>query len=245
VDVIRASGDDTLTGPDTTAHADVVAVAYGDVDVSTREAFAADLNEDVRPSCFRQQRLFRDCHHPFACPGVEDGGQRLTDQQVASPVVDVEQHRQRAGSWIDDAGGVHVVRFDHQRVRTAGNLEGNTGDGAKRCVGSRDMRLQSDSIGSHDSEERCAFVVRRAKCCHDVGDHAGNGGTHRERAARGGTAASSERLVALVEPGPGSGETGFGELQGALCVFDAAPWHRAVGKESLGPRQLRTAALDG
>src|SRR5262249_39252843 len=127
LDFIRPANHDAIADADAVADTDLIAIADRDVDVSPREAFAADLHEHVRPSSLVQDGGFRHGGNADSVVPVQDSGPVLPDEELAGAVVDVELDWQRTCFWIDDSGVVPVIGPQRDRIRTAGNLECDVG----------------------------------------------------------------------------------------------------------------------
>src|SRR5687768_17373876 len=94
LDVVGAACDDTLSRLDAAPHANQVAVACSDLDVSPGKALAAHLHKDIWPAGLHQDGVVGNSDHPLATAGVKDRDRRLTDEEMAGAIVDVELHGQ-------------------------------------------------------------------------------------------------------------------------------------------------------
>src|SRR5262245_17713986 len=77
-----AAAHDTFSRADAALHANAVAVLGGNLDVSPGEAFAPNLNDDVRPAGLDEDGLLRNGQHPRAVVFVKERRPHLTDEQL-------------------------------------------------------------------------------------------------------------------------------------------------------------------
>ena len=126
LDFVGAFDHDAIAGLQTVLDGDEVAVARRDLDVTSREPFAADLEEHVGPASFEQNGSLEHCWCAYAVGLEQHRCAGLPDEQLASRVLDFELNRQGARLRIDDARVVHVVWLEDERLRTSGVEAGLT-----------------------------------------------------------------------------------------------------------------------
>ena len=177
--------------------------------------------------------------------GVQNGGARLADQQLAAGIRDLHLQGERLGGGVEDAGVMDVMELQRHGIGTARKLKLHGGQTpCARRVGRRHVRSELDGIRARDLEERRPLVVRRAQRRHDIDDPSGDRGAQDERVPRRGAAAAPQGFIALGEPRFRRAQTRFSDGRGPLRFFHPPRGDGSVGQQAFGARHFRARRLE-
>ncbi len=138
------------------------------------------------------------------------------------------------------------MRLEHHRSREAGNLQRQTGRLASGCDARRGhLDLDFHAVCPHDSEQRCALLVRRAERGHHVRQLPGDGSAEREGVPRRRAATGSQRLIALRQSGFSAPKASLRDRRRAAGVFNATRGHGALGQQAFGSLLFSMCAFHG